>query len=486
MGFWVNYLTVGDSDGIIRYPRTVDRSAATAEFLGLGGAALRKLNPTQIIAIGFPVIMLVGTILLMLPISSAEHVMTSPLVAAFTSVSATCVTGLVVVDTGTYFSTFGHVVILLLIQIGALGFMSFAVILSMLIRRRVTPRERMLIAQSYGLNSLEHITDLVKRIVAGTLLFELIGALILATQFVPIFGWGRGLWYGVFHSVTAFCNAGFDILGAYGGAFSSLSSFADNPVVCLTVIFLILIGGIGFLVWTDVINFLRLRRRFSVYSRFVFFLSAVLLLGGAICFLLFEWSNPATFGDMPLGEKLLSALFQSMTLRTAGFSAVDNAALTDPSKLLGVLLMFVGGASCSTAGGVKLVTVGVVIIAVVRTMAGHREINLFGRRLTPEQFMRAAVLVFVQFAVILLGTIVLIAHGGASPMAALYEVTSAAGTVGISMGLTPALGMLEQIMLMMIMYFGRVGILTVTYAVARGQSSAQNCVTYPDANLLIG
>ena len=447
---------------------------------------MRKLTPTQVLALGFPLIMLIGALLLMLPAASAAGEGTPFLTAAFTSVSATCITGLVAVDTGTYWSTFGHVIILLLVQVGGLGFMSIAVMLSMLIRRRVTPRERMLIAQSYGLDSVEDMTALVKRVILGTLLFEGAGAVLLATQFVPIFGWGRGLWYGIFHSVTAFCNAGFDLLGGYSGAYTSLIVFADNPVVCLTIILLIFLGGIGFLVWTDVLQFFRHRRRFSVYTKFVLILSAVLLFGGALLFLVFEWDNPATLGGMSFGEKLVAALFQSMTLRTAGFATVDNALLTAPSKLLGVLLMIVGGASGSTAGGVKVVTVGIVVLTVARTLTGHREINLFGRRITAEQFMRAAVLLFIQFTVILVGTVIFIAHGGADPMAALYEITSAAGTVGISFGLTPSLGVAEKLVLMVLMYFGRVGILTVTYAVSLGQSREKDCITYPDANLLIG
>lgn len=251
---------------------------------------MRKLSPTQILALGFPLIMLVGALLLMLPIASAAGTWTSPLTAAFTSVSATCVTGLVVVDTGIYWSTFGHVVILLMVQIGGLGFMTIAVMLSMLIHRRVTPRERMLIAQSYSLASVEDMTVLVRRVIVGTLAFEGAGALLLATQFIPIFGWGKGLWYGVFHAITAFCNAGFDILGGYSGEYSSCIAFADNPVVCLTLILLIFIGSIGFLVWSDVLNFVRLHRRFSVYTRFVLVIAGILLFGGA----LLSWCSSGT------------------------------------------------------------------------------------------------------------------------------------------------------------------------------------------------
>lgn len=447
---------------------------------------MRKLSPTQVLALGFPVIMLIGTLLLMLPIATVDGRPASPLTAAFTSVSATCVTGLVVVDTGTYWSTFGQTVVLMLVQIGGLGFMTFAVLLSMLIRRRVTPRERILIAQSYGLNSMESMTALVRRIVVGTLAFEAAGGAVLATQFIPIFGVGKGLWYGFFHSVTAFCNAGFDILGGYSGEYTSLIAFADNPVVCLTVILLVTISGIGFLVWSDILNFVRIRQRLSVYSRFVLILAAICLFGGALLFLAFEWTNSDTFAALPFGEKLLSSLFQSMTLRTAGFATVDNSLLTAPSKFLGVFLMVVGGASGSTAGGVKLVTVGVVVVTIWKMMIGHREITLFGRRITPEQFMRAAVLLIVQFTMIFIGTAILVGHGGAEPMAALYEVTSAAGTVGISFGLTPTLGAVEQVTLMVLMYFGRVGILTVTYALTLGQSREHSSITYPDANLLIG
>ena len=285
-----------------------------------------------VIALGFLIVIAVGTLLLCMPFSSADGTFTNPIDALFTSVSATCVTGLTVTTTVTHWSVFGQVVILLLIQIGGLGFMTMAVLFSLILRRSVTPKERMIIAMSYNLNSYDRIIVLVRRILVGTLIIEGAGSVVLATQFIPEFGWSRGTWCSIFHSVSAFCNAGFDIIGD-----ASLVPYQTNPVVNLTLMALIIVGGIGFLVWSDAVNVIKRKNRFSVYSKLVLLITAFLILSGAGLFALLEWNNPETIGNLSVGEKILSCFFHSVTLRTAGFATFDNGAMGDEAKLLSML-----------------------------------------------------------------------------------------------------------------------------------------------------
>ena len=450
---------------------------------------LRKSNRsmTAVIAVGFIILILIGTLLLMLPIASRSREFTDPLTAAFTAVSATCVTGLVVVDTVTYWSLFGQIVIIVMIQIGGLGFMTMAVLISRLVKRKITPKERMLVAMSYNLNSYESTGQLVKRILTGTFSMELLGAAVLATQFVPLFGWGNGIYKSIFHSISAFCNAGFDLFGEYGGEFSSLISFNGNYVVGVTIMMLIILGGIGFVVWGDMINFITKKKRLSAYTKFVLVVSSILLFGGAILIGLFEWNNPATIGEMNFGEKILNCFFQSVSMRTAGFSMVDNAALTQPSQLVSIALMFVGGASGSTAGGVKVATIGILFYTVFCVSIGKNEINIFKRRLSTNSFMRAVSIVVVQLFLVVISTVAVSYSMGADVMTSLYELTSAGGTVGVSLGLTPALDTFSKIVVMLMMYFGRVGILSVTCAIMVNLSQKNtSSISYPDANMLVG
>ena len=423
----------------------------------------------------------------MLPISSKSGESTDPLTAFFTAVSASCVTGLVVVDTGLYWSLFGQIVILIMIQIGGLGFMTLAVLLSSIVRRNITPREQMLVAMSYNLNGYGSISKLVKRILLGTLVIELSGAAVLSTQFIPIFGVGKGIYMSIFHSVSAFCNAGFDLMGSYGGEFSSFLSFSGNYAIGITLMLLIILGGIGFIVWSDVINFFISKRRLSVYSKFVLLVSAILLFGGALLFAIFEWNNPETLGGMTIGEKILNSFFQSVTLRTAGMSMVDNACLSEISQLLGVVLMFIGGASGSTAGGVKVATIGILFYTIYCVCIGKKRVVIFGRKLSSDSFMRAAAIIFIQLGMVFAVTAIIIMSTGLDTMAVLYEVTSAGGTVGISLGLTPTLNVFSKLMLMLLMYFGRVGILSITYAIMANMSKNDlGSIDYPEANMLIG
>lgn len=447
----------------------------------------KHLNMTQIIVIGFIVVIAVGTLLLMLPISSADGRSTTPLSALFTVVSASCVTGLTVVDTATHWSTFGHVVILLLIQIGGLGFMTMAVLLSLLIKRAVTPKERMLVAMSYNLDSYGSTMQIVKRVAIGTLAFEFLGACALSIRFIPDYGLANGIFKSVFHSVSAFCNAGFDTIGVGNPDITSLAYYTTDPVVMLTLTVLIIVGGIGFIVWSDLINLTATKRRLSVYTRFVLIITAVLLTVGAVSFAVFEWNNPRTLGSLDsVGDKLLVCVFQSSTWRTAGFVTIPNYDFSQSSLLLGLVLMFIGGASGSTAGGVKVATVGVLVYTVWCIAIGKKRAIFRGRTITEESFVRATSVICVQLAAVILGTLILSINSGLDIMNVLYEVVSAISTVGVSTGITPIVPTVSRIVLCFLMFFGRVGILTVTLAVLNNQSGTEPNVKYPEAKMLIG
>ena len=444
----------------------------------------KPLGTATVMALGFLAIIALGTILLTLPISSAEGKLTSPLTALFTAVSATCVTGLVVVETGLYWSLFGKIVIITLIQIGGLGFMTMAVLLSIIIRRRLSPRDRVLVAASYGITDFGGINVLVKRILLGTLCIEGAGALLLSIRFIPEFGFPKGLGYGVFHSISAFCNAGFDILG--NG--NSMGAYAKDPLVSITLMLLVLLGGIGFPVWNEFIGHKK-RQKFSAYTKFVLILSAIYVVGGALVVALLEWNNPATLGEMSFGAKVLNSFFQSVTWRTAGFTAVDNAALNEGTKLFGLFWMFSGGASASTAGGVKIATIGVIMLAAYSVAVGKSEINFMRRRIPFDVMMRALSLVVIQLILTVAATIICtVACGGmdVEGIDILYEIVSAGATVGLTAGLTPLLPPSALIVIIFMMYFGRVGILTVTFSLLGKAVRGSSSISYPDANILIG
>ena len=444
----------------------------------------KPLGTATVMALGFIAIIVLGTILLMLPISSADGKLTSPLTALFTAVSATCVTGLVVVETGLYWSLFGKIVIITLIQIGGLGFMTMAVLLSIIVRRRLSPRDRILVAASYGITDFGGINALVKRILLGTLCIEGTGALLLSLRFIPEFGFPKGLGYGVFHSISAFCNAGFDILG--NG--DSMGAYAKDPLVSITLMLLVLLGGIGFPVWNEFIGHKK-RQKFSAYTKFVLILSAIYVLGGAAVVALLEWNNPATIGEMGFGAKILNSFFQSVTWRTAGFTAVDNAALNEGTKLFGLFWMFSGGASASTAGGVKIATIGVIMLAAYSVAIGRSEINFMRRRIPFEAMLRALSLVVIQLILTVVATIICtVACAGmdVEGIDILYEIVSAGATVGLTAGLTPLLPPSALIVIIFMMYFGRVGILTVTFSLLGKAGGRSSAISYPDANILIG
>ena len=445
----------------------------------------RGLTTPQILILGFLCVILTGASLLHLPIASRSGTPVPFADCAFTAVSATCVTGLVVTDTALTWSGFGQAVILVMIQIGGLGFMTLAVMLSNLMRRRVSARERVILANSYNLISFEGLLPFVRRIFGGTLLIELCGAVALSFRFIPMYGWVQGIWRSVFHSVSAFCNAGFDLMGTESGAFTSLTSFARDPLINITVMLLIMIGGIGFVVWDDILYYIKERRRFSVYTKLVLTVSAVLWIGGALVVAIPEWNNPATLGALQPGEKVMASFFQSVTFRTAGFNTISLNDMHALPKLASVLIMFVGGASGSTAGGVKVGTVGVLIYAAILHACGRKHITVFRRTIPSEDVIRAFTLVTVQFFVTMLGAFFLIGDG-ADLLAALFETFSASATVGLSLGLTPTLSLASKIVVMTLMFFGRVGILTIATLLSDKEVQEQNQMQYADTHLMIG
>ena len=444
-----------------------------------------RLGPSGVLALGFGILILTGALLLKLPVATEQGESENFLTCLFTATSASCVTGLILVDTAVNWSGFGEGVILCMIQIGGVGFMTFAVMLSLFVKRTISPKERQLVAQSFNLSSYSGIVRLTKKIIYGTAFFELLGAVLLAFRFVPMFGWGRGLWKSVFTSVSAFCNAGFDLMGKDFGEFSSLTSQYGDVMINVTVMCLIIVGGIGFVVWDDVYRLITEKKALSVYSKIVVLTTVVLLAGGALCFALLEWNNSGTIGDMTVTEKILASAFQSVTSRTAGFNTVDLCEMSSVTKLVFMLLMFVGGCSGSTAGGIKVGTFAIVFASVFNVLRGKADVVVFRRRISEHNLLRALASVVLQFAVTVLGGLV-VSTSGAAMMDAMFEAFSASGTVGVTLSLTTTLNLVSKLAIIVLMYFGRVGILTVSYAVMSKLSESKNEYVNAEANILVG
>ena len=437
----------------------------------------------QIIVLMFLAIILFGGFLLSLPISSRTGTWTSYLSSVFTATSATCVTGLTLFDTYTHWSGFGQVVILLLIQVGGLGFMTIASMFFLLANRKIGIKQRVLMAQSLGVDQLSGIVRLVTHVLVRTAIIEGAGALILTVRFCFLVPFDRALWWGVFHSVSAFCNAGFDIVGAVdvGG---SLSPFVGDWVVSLTIILLITVGGLGFFVWEDVLS-KRSFRKMTVYTRLVLLISACLAFGGGALIAILEWNNPATLGNLPVAEKCLAALFQSVTSRTAGFYSIPQGAMSDAAKAVTDTLMLVGGSSGSTAGGVKTATMGVLILAVIAAARGRSRVTVFHRTINSQQVSDAVAVVCMVFGLAFTGSLVLSATNGLPLMDCIFETISAIATVGLSTGITPLLNVLSQLILIMLMYFGRVGVMTISLGFLLS-NAAEERYRFADTKVMIG
>ena len=415
-------------------------------------AAKRKkaLSPTRVIALTFAAIILLGTLLLMLPAASRSGSSCGFRPALFTATSATCVTGLVLYDTWSQWSGFGQIVILGLIEIGGLGFMSAASLVVFSLKRKVGLKQRMVMAQALSLNDMEGVVRLQRVVLFGSLTVEAVGALILTLRFWPGYGLKTALKWGIFHSVSAFCNAGFDIFGCITPG-ASLMEFQSDPIVLLTLGALVVVGGLGFFVWEEIAQ-KRKFKNFSVYTKLVLITTGTLILGGMVLMCLLEWNNPATLGSMSLGDKLLNGLFQSITLRTAGFAAIDQALLTDAGKGVSMLLMLIGGSSGSTAG---------------------------------EKVMDAMTLATIMLALALFGAVFISATSPVTFTDGLFEAISALATVGVTAGVTTSLSIPAQILMIVYMYFGRVGILTISLGFLLGDKAGDR-FRYAQTNLLIG
>ncbi len=441
-----------------------------------------KLSVWQYLALGYLAVILLGSVLLILPFAAKDGEHTSYLNALFTSVSATCVTGLIAYDTAVHWSLFGQIVILLLIQTGGLGFMTFVSVFLLVFRRGIGLYERTAVVQSLGANRVGSVKKLVIRIVVGSFLCEVAGTLLLCIRFIPDFGWGNGIWFSIFHAVSAFCNAGFDVLGAECGAFASLSAYATDPLVTLTVGGLIVFGGLGFCVWIDVIDSKCNPAKFQFYTKLILIVNAVLLTLGTALFLLFERNSSALEG-MNFGQRLLAALFNSTTSRTAGFSGIMPE--SDSGKLLMIFLMFIGGSTGSTAGGLKVGTFTVIMMGTFAVFRGKKDINIGKRRVETSLLSQALAIFAAYLALIFLGAIFICAFEPSAGIPnVIFEVVSALGTVGLSLNLTPALGIGAKIVLILLMYAGRVGILTLAQALGTSKVSAG--VRKPVETLYIG
>ena len=416
-----------------------------------------RITTFQIIALGFAVTILIGTGLLMLPVSSRRQGGAGFSDCLFTATSAVCVTGLVVKDTVTHWSVFGQAVILFLIQIGGMGVVTAAVSLAYISGRKIGLMQRSVMQEAISAPQVGGIVRLTRFIVLTAACIELAGTLLLMTAFVPEFGWPKGIWYAVFHAVSAFCNAGFDLMGVHG-AFSSLTSYAQNALVNITVILLIIVGGIGFLVWNDVKEHRLRLKQYRLQSKIVLTASAVMIL------LPSAWFFFAETGQAPAGERILPSLFQSVTLRTAGFNTMDLNSVSSGGQALMILSMLVGGSPGSTAGGMKTTTGAVLLLTALAVFRRKEQVTCFGRRIGEDAARSAAAILVMYMLLFFTGGMVISRTEGLPLAACLFETASALGTVGLSLGITPGLGGVSRLILVILMFMGRVGGLTLIYA----------------------
>lgn len=464
----------------------------TGKNQGAGDEVQKKKgsSTTQKIMLGFFVAILAGTVLLSLPISVVGGD-TDILTALFTATTSVCVTGLVVVDTFSHWTLFGKVIILCLIQLGGLGIVAFTSALMLITGRKVTLKNRMTIQDAYGLNNLQGLVRFVKKVIVGTISVELFGMLCYLPVFIPKYGSARGIWYALFNAVSAFCNAGIDILGA-----DSLMSFSGTPSVLITTMFLIFMGGIGFVVWWDVLDVLkqivqkkiRIRDFFgkiALHSRLVLTVTAILIFGGGLLILVLEYNNPETIGQMSFGDKLLNSLFQSVTFRTAGFASVSQGGLSDSSVLLGIMLMLIGGSPVGTAGGIKTVSIAVLFCAVLSVVKGRNEAVVFHKSINEALVKRALAVTFISIMVLFLFSILLMVTNGVGMVDALFETGSAVATVGLTRGITSELNTAGRLLIIVAMYLGRIGPISMFVAFSN-KYSIRNSIHYAEADILVG
>ena len=439
-----------------------------------------KLKGVQILALGFILVILVGALILTLPISTTSGESTNFLDALFTATSAVCVTGLVVVDTGTHWNMFGQTVIMILIEIGGLGFMSFTTLIAIILGKKITLRERLILQDAMNTFNIQGLVKMVKYVLVFTVSVQFFGALLFSTQFIPEYGLGRGAFYSIFHSISAFCNAGFDIFGN----FSSLTSYNSNGVVILVASALIIIGGLGFTVWSELYSSKSLKR-ISLHSKMVILMTTMLVLGGTVLMFLFENKNVNTIANMSFMDKLMNSFFASVTPRTAGFNSIPTDGMTTAGQFLTIILMFIGGSPGSTAGGIKTTTIGILIVTIVCVIQGREDSEVFKRRFSKDLVYRAFTLIFIGLSLVIVVTMLLsYKEKGASFIALFYETVSALGTAGLTLGLTSELSTIGKVLIMFMMYLGRVGPLTVVLSITRKKINSG--IKYPEGKILIG
>lgn len=442
----------------------------------------RHLSQGQFIAIGFILMILIGAILLDTPMASRSGQSIGFLSALFTATSASCVTGLVVADTATQWTLFGQIVVLILIQIGGLGFISIGVFFSVILRRKIGLRERGLMMESTNALQLGGIVKFARRIVAGTAIVEGVGALLLMIRFIPEFGILKGIWYGIFHSVSAFCNGGFDLMGAKYGKYSSLVAYYDDPLVNIVIMSLIVIGGIGFVVWGDLLKNRWHFKKYLLHTKIVLLMSTILIFGGA---LLFYWAERnGVLKGMSVSGQILSSLFASVTARTAGFNTVDTAAMSGASKLLTAVLMFIGGSPGSTAGGIKTTTLFVLLMGVKKNVTGAYGIQAFGKRLEDDTLATASIIATLNMGITIIAIFIVMGMQPFAMQDVVFEAFSASGTVGITAGITRDLNTVSRILMIMLMYLGRVG--SLSFALAFMESKKKPKVMLPKESISIG
>ena len=438
----------------------------------------------SILTLGFLALILLGTVLLALPIAAKSGQSIGLFDSLFTSTSAVCVTGLVIVDTGTTFSLFGQIVLIVLIQVGGLGFMVFATMLMVMLGRRISIRGRMLIRESMNTSSLSDLGSLTMLYLLLSLTIELVGAVTLCFRFVPLYGWKHGTWMALFHSVSAFCNAGFDLFGNY----ASLTAFSGDPLVLLTVASLIILGGLGFSVILETARNRQGFRNLSLHTRIVLMTTLVLLLAGTVFYWIVERTNAETLAGCSEGEKILNAFFQSVTMRTAGFNSFDLSGFRDGSKLFSSLLMIIGASPASTGGGIKTTTIATLTLLMLSVVRGESEVNVARRRLSDDISRRALTVSVLFLTTLLTGTLIIsLIENGRFPLEdILFEASSAMGTVGVSAIGTPNLSSASRAILLPMMFLGRVGPLTLAVAVAKRQGGLRTASKYPEERIMIG
>lgn len=438
-----------------------------------------KLAPPQILVLGFATVILIGTLLLMLPVSSASGHSLRFIDALFTATSATCVTGLVVVDTGTYFSTFGQVVILLLIQVGGLGFMTMATLFALVFKRKISLRDRLILQEAMNQGSMEGIVRLIRKVLIYSLVIEAASAAVLALRWAFDMPFGRALYFGIFHAVSMFNNAGFDIFGEY----RSLTGYVSDPVVNIVVMFLIVSGGIGFIVMSDLVEYRR-TRRLSLHSKVVLSMTAALIVIGTVVIFIFEFSNSRTMSPLSFGGKVLAAFFQSVTPRTAGANTLDIAGLRQATQFFIVILMFIGASPGSTGGGIKTTTFTLMVGAVISMLRGREDIVLFRYRLAQERVFKALTITLLALLLVVSVSMILSTTEDRPFLMILFETTSAFATVGLTMGLTPELTLVGKILICLTMFAGRLGLLTLAYAI--GPKKGKQLYRFPEGKMIIG